>query len=990
MTGAKILIVQNHAEAARLQDRLSGLGHAACTPVSSGRRAVEFAAGERPDVALVDLDLAGEPSGIEVGERLASQFNVPLIYLTGDPDNELLRRAEATQPYGYVAKPAEARQVHLSIKTALSLHEKEMRRRRREDELYGTINELLGKTRFMETIFESMDEAVFVATADGRLTWANSRMEAMLGVGLVDERPADWSRLYGVYYSDRKTRVPTDQLVVMRALRGEVLDDVELFIRNEKRPQGIHISASGRPLRDDQGEIQAGVVVFRDITENKRTLAQLEATIHELRDQTRLMQTVFDNMEEGVVVADATGNFLLTNQRREEIVGLKMIASEPAEWPVTFGAFHLDKKTHFPTDQLPIVRAMRGETTEDVEIFIRNEQRPQGAYLRARGRPLLGSDREVVAGVAIFSDITRYKQTEAELEQTINDLQSQAQLMETVFESIGDGVVVADPQGRFTIFNSSAEQIVGIGMLESSPEQWTHRYGIFHADGRTPFPTAELPLLQAMQGKPTDDQEMFIRNAKRPDGVFISVNGRPLQKSGEGLGGGVITFRDVTNRKMADADLRRAVQELREQSELMEATFNGISDGLVVVNTEGELLNANPAGRLIASFETMAPEQARLVRKWATYYYPDRETRIPPEDLPLNRAIFQGETVMDRTMFVRTQSKPDGFFVRASVQPLADAEGGIRGAVSIFRDVTDQMREEEALVQAFAQGRLEMMDTILHNIGNALSSVLTGIDTLHQYLTENPFLPRLRALAEAVNAHRDDWVDYVARDPQGRKVMPFIIALAGDLTRHHEEMGNAAKRVKDRTHHIADIIRTQRAIDSPHMVRKDLDLEKAILAAARVLRDSLDRRGITLEVDCRRAPPEIRVQESRFHQMMVNVIKNAMEAIDELAAAGELAEAPRIGIRAYVEENFLHLDVTDNGIGVEGADTHILFAAGYTTKKSGSGLGLHSAANFVIGMGGRINALSDGIGKGCTLRIMLRLASLALPPAGPGADRGAS
>ena len=113
-------------------------------------------------------------------------------------------------------------------------------------------------------------------------------------------------------------------------------------------------------------------------------------------------------------------------------------------------------------------------------------------------------------------------------------------------------------------------------------------------------------------------------------------------------------------------------------------------------------------------------------------------------------------------------------------------------------------------------------------------------------------------------------------------------------------------------------------------------LEKAIQAAARVLRDSLDKRGITLQVDCRHAPPEIRVQESRFHQMMVNLIKNAMEAIDELAAAGDLAEAP------------------------------------------------------CIGMGGQINALSDGVGRGCTLRIMLRLASLALPPAGPAAGKAAN
>ena len=102
MTGAKILIVQNQAEAARLQDRLRGLGHTACTPVSCGRRAVEIAAGERPDVALVDLDLAGEPSGIEVGERLAGQSGVPLIYLSGDLDEDLLRRADATQPFGYV------------------------------------------------------------------------------------------------------------------------------------------------------------------------------------------------------------------------------------------------------------------------------------------------------------------------------------------------------------------------------------------------------------------------------------------------------------------------------------------------------------------------------------------------------------------------------------------------------------------------------------------------------------------------------------------------------------------------------------------------------------------------------------------------------------------------------------------------------------------------------------------------------------------------
>ena len=1114
----EILIVQNGAaENLDLENSLRGLGYTECATVPSGRQAVDVAAGRRPDLALIELGL----SGIETAEQFRDEFDVPVIYVT-DGDDALLRRAEASQPYGYVLKPVESRQLNLSIQTALALHEKEVRCRESDRALRRTITELRRKARIMDTIlnstkdgvvaadaagrilfansqaegivgtvedmkpgdlydaserqkkyglfeldkethiptdqlplvralqgratddkevfirngqtpngvyvsvtgrtllsddhdeieggvvffrditrakeaeadlqqtlgelhdqthlmgavFESMNEAIFVTATDGSLIWANSRMEQMIGVGIVRQKPGEWPRVYGVYDPGQETLIPADRLPIMRVLRGELLDDVELFIRNEYKPEGLHVRVSGRPLLDDHGEIQAGVVVFRDINGQKLAEAQLEETVLELRAQTRLMQTIFDNMEEGVLVADTAGNFLLTNQRREQIVGMKLIASEPADWPATFGAFYLDKKTHVPTGELPLVRAMRGEATGEVELFIRNEKRPDGAYIRARGRPLLDSDHNVVAGVAIFSDITKYKQTEAELERTIHDLQTQAQLVDTVFESISDGVVVANAEGQFTIFNSSTERIVGMGMMASPADQWTHQYGIFHADKQTPYSTDQLPLVHAMQGKSTDDVEMYIRNEKRPDGVFISVNGRPLRKNKEGHGGGVITFRDVTNRKMAEIELKQAMHELRDQSELMEATFNGISDGLAIVNTEGELLNVNPVGRQIAGFELMDSSQAQLVRKWGTYYYADRETLIPPEDLPLNRAIFQGGAVSDMDIFVRNRKKPDGFFVRVSARPLLHAEGGIRGGVIIFRDVTDQILAEEALMRAFAQGRLEIIDTILHNIGNAINSVTIGLGTLQETLNNNPLQQRLRTLADVLKAHQDDWVDYVAHDPQGQKVLPYIALLAEGFAAQNDVMAKTAARVEDRAHHIADIIRTQKALDRPHMNQKDLDLEHALGAAIKVLHDSLNKRGIAVEVHCDGAPREIRIQESQFHQMMVNLIKNAIEAMDDLAAADGLKETPRICIRAYPEGDFLHLDVKDNGIGIDSKNFKIVFAAGYTTKKAGSGLGLHSAANFVIGTGGKIHALSDGIGKGATLRVMLRLSSI--------------
>ena len=100
------------------------------------------------------------------------------------------------------------------------------------------------------------------------------------------------------------------------------------------------------------------------------------------------------------------------------------------------------------------------------------------------------------------------------------------------------------------------------------------------------------------------------------------------------------------------------------------------------------------------------------------------------------------------------------------------------------------------------------------------------------------------------------------------------------------------------------------------------------------------------------------------------------EAIDDLGSAVKLDQEPRIRIRAYIEKEFLNLDVTDNGIGIDKKNAKAIFNAGYTTKESGSGLGLHSIANFVIGAGGQIHPLSDGFGQGATMRVKLRLSAL--------------
>ena len=104
MTNASILIIlDDDSAAADLAERLNDLGYAVCGTLSCGRQAIEKAAVLHPDLALIDLELSGEVEGLEVAEQLGGR--TPVIYLTDGADANLLQRAQATNPFGYVLKP---------------------------------------------------------------------------------------------------------------------------------------------------------------------------------------------------------------------------------------------------------------------------------------------------------------------------------------------------------------------------------------------------------------------------------------------------------------------------------------------------------------------------------------------------------------------------------------------------------------------------------------------------------------------------------------------------------------------------------------------------------------------------------------------------------------------------------------------------------------------------------------------------------------------
>ena len=570
----------------------------------------------------------------------------------------------------------------------------------------------------------------------------------------------------------------------------------------------------------------------------------------------------------------------------------------------------------------------------------------------------------------------RHEAEVARLEASLALAERDKAIFSCLFERISDAVVLGDTQGRLTI-NPAAKRL-GETPVED-PNEWTRYFATYRGDGRTPFPMEDLPLVRALRGETTRDVAVVLR-PRHPDAgsadIWLSASGYPLLDArGRSLGGAVL-LRDVTAIREQTAKAKKAEAELHERVQVLDAIIRSMADGVVVADAQARFTLFNPsAERMVGIGITDRPSD-----EWSDLYgvyYADASTLVPSEQLPVVRAL-RGEEVDREQLFIRNPRVPDGTHISVNASPVRDEAGQVVGGVAVFRDVSERRRQEEALTRAFALGRLEVIDTVLHNIGNAINSVATGVDTLHGWFEDSELMKRFGKLADLVGAHDRDWTAWLEHDPQGRQVRPFLLALLRDLLGEHEKLTGTVARVRDRVRHIVDIIRTQAAFANGTVEPKLVDLPATIDGAVKLVQESLGQRGVEIEVDCSRAPRDVVVQESRLQQMLVNLLKNAMEATDERRARlddnPDWRPAIRVLARRGEQENTLVIDVTDNGIGIEPTEFGSMFNAGYTTKKEGTGLGLHSAANFAIGSGGTIQPFSDGIGHGATLRVTLRLA----------------
>jgi signal transduction histidine kinase/CHASE3 domain sensor protein len=167
-------------------------------------------------------------------------------------------------------------------------------------------------------------------------------------------------------------------------------------------------------------------------------------------------------------------------------------------------------------------------------------------------------------------------------------LREQAELLRSVLDSIGDGVIVADAAGHLLLFNPAAVRIHGKGPADVPPERWPAEYGLYLPDQRTPYPAGDLPLARALRGEEVDDVAVLIRGPGSSATTWTAVTARPLRAADGSLRGGVAVCRDFTERKRVEEAVRRLNEELERRVRERTAELAGINRALAQQNQENE------------------------------------------------------------------------------------------------------------------------------------------------------------------------------------------------------------------------------------------------------------------------------------------------------------------------------------------------------------------------------------------------------------------
>jgi len=254
MKGSRILIVEDERiTALDIKYRLEDSGYVVTGIASSGKAAIESAEETKPDVVLMDIMIEGDMDGTQAALHIHDRFNIPVIFLTAYADEDTLRKAKIAEPFGYILKPFEDKDLQTNIEITLYKHRVEQ--------------ELREKEAWVSAILKSMADAVIATDVSGTIRHLNPTAEILTG---WKEYEAVGKPLFGIFrISTANDEMITD--LVPKVLENGVFkggDNEDLFLSREHIK--VPVSITGTSIKNDRNEVIGIVYVFADVTAQKQ------------------------------------------------------------------------------------------------------------------------------------------------------------------------------------------------------------------------------------------------------------------------------------------------------------------------------------------------------------------------------------------------------------------------------------------------------------------------------------------------------------------------------------------------------------------------------------------------------------------------------------------------------------------------------------------------------------------------------------------------
>jgi len=325
----------------------------------------------------------------------------------------------------------------------------------------------------LATLLEAVPTPVIIVhDADGQHMTANRAAEQLLRIGRGAEvslsAPAAIKPQHFRPVKDGRELTLTE-LPAQRAARGEAVHGFEfslVFADGTVRD----LIADGTPLLDEQGCPRGAVHTLVDITERKHAEEEHRRLLVESQERAAMLDATISSMATGLIIYDTAGKALRTSNVVQDLLPVKLFFDKTATERQQVLRWEKEDGQPFVPEEIPLMRALRGETTQNVVMATSFPDHK--LWISASAAPIRTADGKTLGAVASFIDITQRKQTE-------ESLRASERLYRGIGESINYGIWICDAQGRNTYASESFLKLTGMTQAQCSAFGWSD---VLHPD----------------------------------------------------------------------------------------------------------------------------------------------------------------------------------------------------------------------------------------------------------------------------------------------------------------------------------------------------------------------------------------------------------------------------------------------------------------------------------------------------------------------------